>query len=84
MGVFPNYGATLAEAHTHGGEAIANVRALLKLAGQLNHQSHPGCSQGVTDSNRSAPRVHTRVIIGNSVVIQETQNLDGKGLIELE
>ncbi len=82
--VLPDDRAAHAEADAHGGEAVADVRLLLELAGQLGHQPHPGGGQRVAEGDGAAVLVDPRVVVGDAVVVEQGQHLDGEGLVDLE
>ena len=82
--VLPDDGAALAQAHAHRGQAEADVRVLLELAGQLRHQAHAGRGQRVTDGDRAAVLVDAGVVVGDAERVEERQHLDGERLVDLE
>lgn len=60
------------------------MRLLLELAGQLRHQADAGGGQRVAERDGAAVLVDARVVVGDAVVVQEGQDLDGEGLVDLE
>jgi hypothetical protein len=56
----------------------------LKLPRELNHQSDTRSRKGMTERDCATPGVHPRIVISDTEVIQEAQDLNGKSLVELE
>ena len=84
VGVLPDHGAAHADADAHGGEAVADLGALLELARQLVHQAYAGRGQRVPHRDRAAVGVHPRVVVGDAVVLEEGEHLHGERLVDLE
>ena len=82
--VLPDDGAALAQADAHRGQAVADVRVLLELAGQLGHQAHARRGQRVADGDRAAVLVDARVVVGDAERVEEGEHLDGERLVDLE
>ena len=38
----------------------------------------------MAEGDRAAPRVHPRVVVGDAVVVEEREDLDGECLVDLE
>ena len=82
--VLPDDGPALAEAHAHRGQAEADVRVLLELAGQLRHQAHARGGERVADGDRAAVLVDAGVVVGDAERVEEREHLDGERLVDLE
>src|SRR6478735_10100606 len=82
--VLPDHGAAHAKTHAHGGDPVADRWVFLELAGQLDHQPDAGGRQGVAYGDGPAVAVNPGVVVGDAVVVQETEDLDGEGLVDFE
>src|SRR5665647_1881521 len=67
------------------GRAMSRASALVMTSsGELGHQPDARAGQGVPRGDRTAVLVHPGVVVGDAEVVQESEHLDGEGLVELK
>src|SRR6516165_11260844 len=80
----PQHRAAHAQAHAHRRQPVTDVRALGKLPRELDHQPDARGRQRVAERDRTAPRVHPRVVVGDLEVVEEREHLHGERLVYLD
>src|SRR5215472_8442787 len=80
----PQHRAAHTQAHAHRRQPVTDIRALGKLPRELDHQPDARGRQGVAERDRTAPRVHPRVVVGDLEVVEEREHLHGESLVYLD
>src|SRR4051812_6933945 len=82
--VLPDDGAAHADPDAHRGDAVAHLRVLLELPGELGHEPYAGRRERVAEGDGAAVGVDPRVVVLDAEVVEESEHLDGERLVELE